>query len=344
MKRSTRGVSALLVASLLILATRCSESRVVDPLPRIGPAEDGPSANVILVVLDGIRWQDFFDTEEAMRRADEAPPFGTFWRDIAPRGAVFGDRSRDSVVRMTLTGSLAWRMSLPSYQSMLAGYAYPCDDNDCGPIGVETFPEALRRRLALRREEVAVVASWLGIAQAVRDPASIHVDAGRPPGDPVLEPRPDLETFERAIAHLRAEQPRFLMIVLDEADNRAHEGDRLRYLETMAIYDALLVRLFEALDEMPPTYRDHTTVLLTTDHGRGSEPLGWQYHAVIWAARDVFLSAVGPHTSAIGNARASRDLKHADIRPTIELLLGLEPARCEHATCGHGIAEVVEAR
>jgi hypothetical protein len=328
----------------MMLGVGCSESRGVGSLDALPPAEDGASANVILVVLDGIRWQDFFDTDGAMRRRDEAPAFQAFWSDIAPHGAVFGDRTIGSRVRMTLAGSFSLRMSLPSYQSMLAGYGYPCADNDCRRIGVETFPEALRRRLELRREEVAVVASWRGIAQAVADPAAIHVDAGRTPDDRTTGPRPDVETFQRALAHLRAERPRFLMLVLDEADNRAHEGERLQYLETLRLYDRLLVRLFEVLDQMPPAYRDNTTVLLTTDHGRGSEPLGWRYHGVLWAAQDVFLAALGPHTRPLGRARSSRDLRHADIRPTVELLLGLEPVRCEHATCGRGIAELLQAR
>jgi len=341
MKQSVAVRALLLVFSLV--SVTCSARPVAEPLPRLVPAEDGPLANVILVVLDGVRWQDFFDTPGALRRREERVPFRAFWREIAPRGAVFGDRTQGSVVRMTLDGVLSLRMSLPGYQSMLAGYGYPCADNDCGPIGVETLPESLRRRLGLRREDVAIVASWAGLSEAVRHPDSIHVDAGRSPGDRGSGPRPDLETFERAIGWLRDEQPRFLMVVLDEADNRAHEGDRVRYLETLALYDALLLQLFEALEEMPATYRDHTTVLITTDHGRGSEPIGWKYHAVIWSARDVFLAAVGPHTLATGRARAGRAMQHADLRPTIELLLGLEPTACEQPTCGRGIVELLGA-
>ena len=197
------------------------------PATAIDPPADAARSNVVLIVLDGVRWQDFFDAPGAALLEEESTPRMPYiWRELARRGVAFGDRTRGNSARVTLRSALRPRLSLPSYQAMLAGFAQPCPDNDCGKIGTETLPEALRRRLSLRREEVAVFASWSGLELAVaRDPTSLHIDAGSAVAvvkDGEELPRADSLTFDLAIEHLRSERPRFLFISLDLADQRGH--------------------------------------------------------------------------------------------------------------------------
>jgi hypothetical protein len=255
---------------------------------------------------------------------------------------------------MTLRHPFARRLSTPSYQAMLSGWAQPCSNNDCGTVPVETLLESLRRRLDLPREKVAVVTTCSCVIwSAAHDRSAVYMDDGtlvvggegtaRNPGDEWSQ-RSDAVTMEIALEVLRRQQPRFLLIQLDDADVRGHARDRAGYLEALTAMDAFLLRLFETLDEMGPGERARTTVLLTTDHGRGSNFASlWGSHGEIWGAQDVFLAAIGPHVPPVGRVKGEHaEIRHADLRPTIELLMGLEPSPCDHPTCGWPIASIVE--
>lgn len=84
-------------------------------------------------------------------------------------------------------------------------------------------------------------------------------------------------------------------------------------------------------------YGRNTTLLVTTDHGRGDGGL-WRYHGLRYPeSRWGWLFAIGPNTR-----RAEQDAKprysHVSIRPTIEVIFGLKPLSC--MLCGEPIAEI----
>ncbi|MCH2185764.1 hypothetical protein MK280_07825, partial [Myxococcota bacterium] len=146
-----------------------------------GTAGQLKAARVIMLVLDGVRWQDFFDLPRSRLRPNDGRPhpFEGYWKKLSEGGVAFGNQTRGSTARMTLSSFFRQRKSLPSYQAMLAGFAQPCPDNDCARIEVETLPEAIARRLSLPPDEVAVIASWHGLERAAaHEPGTIHINAG----------------------------------------------------------------------------------------------------------------------------------------------------------------------
>lgn len=315
------------------------------------PTHQDALGRVIVLVLDGVRWQDFFDVEDRRFRPDDGrpPAFEGTWKRLSQGGLAFGDRSRGSAARMTLSGRFSMRQSLPSYQAMLAGFAQPCSSNDCARIAVETLPEALARRLELPAEKVAVFSSWAGLERAAaHESGSVHVDAGdrtSPPADdgtPVN--RDDERTAEAALDHLRRHAPRFLFVVFGAADRAAHAGDKAGYLRELRRLDRMIVRFFETLQEMGPAARARTTLIVTTDHGRGRWGPMWRYHSLMPFSTGVFVAATGPRTAHLGRVEGHpRTIQLSDLRPTIEILLGLEPAPCQHPTCGQPIPELIGA-
>src|SRR4051794_139835 len=107
-------------------------------------AEKRRTENLIVVTLDGYRWQEFFsgaddamlnkqfggvrdlddlkkrfwrDTPEERRAA--VMPF--FWNTIAREGQIFGDQKRKAPTR--LTNGL--KFSYPGYSEMFCGFADP---------------------------------------------------------------------------------------------------------------------------------------------------------------------------------------------------------------------------
>ncbi len=156
------------------------------------PEKPDGGGRVILIALDGVRWQDFFDLPGSRIRPnnEEAQPFAGYHKVLSERGIAFGNQDLGSRARMTLSGFLSQRKSLPSYQAILAGFAQPCPDNDCPRIGVETLPESVARRLELPPEKVAVISSWPGLARAAaNNPSGIHLDAGEIPRKIVVHSR-----------------------------------------------------------------------------------------------------------------------------------------------------------
>ena len=295
--------------------------------PPVGPAVSGP--NVILVTFDGVRRQEFFGDrpDPDLDKADTAELFPRFWSQRAAEGVVYGNPKNKDVFSV----SNASIVSLPAYQSIFAGSPQPCRNNDCGRIGVETFPERFVRELGLPKEQVAIFASWSSIALAVEHkPGTVAVDAGKGGGT-----RRDAETWPVALAYLQTKRPRFLYISLNDSDDQGHAGDYGAYLASLRTYDRWLDELLTKLDGMGD-YGKETTVLVTTDHGRGTGKDWRNHNALRPKAALVFLYARGPGVSP---GKPSRDWNsHADIRGTVEKLFGIEPRGC--LLCGSPLPDV----
>ena len=110
--------------------------------------------NVVLIVSDGLRWQEIFtgadptlmDSEHGGIWADPSELKRKFWRDdvaerrkalfpflwsvIAKQGQIFGNQTKGSVARVT--NGMAF--SYPGYNEMLTGHPDPkIDRNEFGP-------------------------------------------------------------------------------------------------------------------------------------------------------------------------------------------------------------------
>lgn len=204
-----------------------------------------------------MRWQDFF------RRGDEAA-FPTFWSRHAKKAAVLGAPESGQ----PFLASNASLKSLPAYQEMMVGGPVDCGSNLCGPVAAPTL---LDRLVAVGLgARLAVVGSWGTLAHAPSPRALPFVDAGLHPGEsrpPWGDARKDRDTWAKALAALEG-RPRFLWISLNDADEWGHRGSRESYLAQLKRYDTWLDELVGKLGQMPG-YGERTTIVCTTDHGRG---------------------------------------------------------------------------
>jgi hypothetical protein len=314
--------------------------------------------NVVIVTADGLRWQDLFhgidpllgheksvsmgpDNKDADARRlrfssrEKLAPF--FWNTIAKNGSVFTD--------VNVTN--AFRVSYPGYSEILTGRA--SDDIITGNVDVqqprETVLEFLKRKLSLSKSRVALFASWDHfhyIAEHTR--GSIFINAGYEamPTSPLLsalqitalspwdEARHDAFTFEFALEYLKAQKPRVLDISFDETDDWAHGHRYDRVLDSIHNFDGFLNRLWTTLQSMPE-YRGTTTLIVTSDHGRGSQLTDWSGHgAKVPGADKIWLAIMGPDTPASGEISAHAEQR--DITPTIIKLMGQNPADYTVAT------------
>ncbi len=304
----------------------CAFLVAINPAYSSGKKSNQP--NVVLLTLDGVRWQEVFSESKDHNEA----PFKLLKLLLSKEGILIGNKSLGS----EMTVNNRFNLSLPGYQSLMAGTEVPCATNDCGRISVETMMERVRRELRLSKGEVATFATWSGIAKAVEHTqGSTHL---------VGSLNHDTETFAQALAYLEKERPRFLYISLGDADEFAHALNKKKYIDTLKMYDRWINELAGRLDAMDD-YGNNTTLIVTTDHGRGSGFQWFDHGLHIPDAKYVWLYARNSKTNQVSNTDRTvlknRPYNHSDIRPTIENLFGLAPNRC--ADCGRPIEELFSA-
>lgn len=233
--------------------------------------------HVIYITLDGVRWQDIFVDRSHLK---------IFWSKYAQSMKIYGDPMRPGKIEVA-----SIPISLPSYQSQMSGAVQPCQDNFCGRINVETFPEKLIKSFGFKKKDVAIFASWSTIANATEhEIGKTFTNAGNKSvydpdtgvADQVMQflnsqqminhenllDRSDLFTFAQAMHYFEKYQPRFLWISLTDADAAAHLKSRGLYDNVLELYDRLLHILFHTLDILDLS--DETAIIITTDHGRGN--------------------------------------------------------------------------
>lgn len=81
-----------------------------------------------------------------------------------------------------------------------------------------------------------------------------------------------------------------------------------------------------ALLQSMETYRDKTTLIITTDHGRGRTPADWTSHGEdIPGAEEIWIAVAGPDTTARGIIADHGPLQQTQVAATILRFLGLDP-------------------
>jgi hypothetical protein len=278
------------------------------------PEED--SQNLLLVTLDGVRWQEVFAGVDLRLIEDErytnAPDYlkETYWREgreerrkllfpflwsvIASQGVLVGDRDHGSFMNV----SNNWWFSYPGYNEILTGKADPAiDSNDKSWNQNVTFLETLH---GLQEFENRVLAygSWDVFPYIINTQRSgVPVNTGLANDSPATTEksrwlnevsaaapelwrtvRLDFLTHGYAMQALENQHPRVLYVAYGETDDFAHDGSYDRYIDAARRTDQMLSELWSWL-QADPAYRDNTTLLITTDHGRGNEPDVWMHHA-----------------------------------------------------------------
>lgn len=343
-------------------------------------------AHVVLVTLDGARHQEVFggmdvdvlrstvvegpvEESDAYRKywaptpeARRAKLLPFFWGTLMNEGWVAGNPAAGSTVRITN----GHRFSYPGYAELLAGETHDevIKSNDAVQNPYETVLEFVRRRLNLSPSQVAAFASWQTIERiAQRTPRAITTNAGvqrlgaadtqgqqldrlqfeaRSPWDLV---RLDAFTFRLGLAYMKAHRPRLFFFSFDETDDWAHDGKYGHVLDAYARTDQFLRELWAYL-QSEPSYRGRTTLIITTDHGRGRTTSTWRSHGRdIDGAEEIWLAVIGPGSVRRGEWRDAPPLYQNQVAATIAQLFGLD-FRAEHPEAGRPVplfSEVVTA-
>lgn len=280
-------------------------------------------------------WRD-----SAVERREALMPF--FWKTLAPAGMVLGNQALGSKVTVR---NNQW-FSYPGYAEILTGEPQAdVTSNDFVRYPHETVLDFVHRRLALEATAVAQIGSWDGFKMAAsKSDGTFFMNGAYDPIPPALstpemdllaglrrqvmeqweEGSNDVLTFRIALAYLEKHRPRMLWIGLGQSDDWSHARRYDRLLDYLHLADELIAELWQKLQSMEQ-YRDRTTLVITTDHGRGRTPQDWVEHdAGIEGSQDIWLAIIGPGTPALGEVRNHPDVTQSDVAATMLQYLGLD--------------------
>jgi hypothetical protein len=291
--------------------------------------------------LDRLRSKYWRETREERRLA----LWPSLWGTLVSRGVVLGDKEKGSSVQPRNPHLF----SAPGYAEILTGQYQPdVTSNDVKRYPHRTVLEFVRRALGLGARQVATFGSWEGFATlSSSETGAFFTNAGYERVPPALANarmaylgelqfeimalwetgRSDAVTFELALEYLKTQRPRLLYIALGESDDWAHARRYDRLLDYIQVADGYLGTLWRTLQSLD-AYRDRTTLILTTDHGRGVTPDDWIDHDEgIAGSEDIWIAVIGPDTPDRGDLAPYPTVHQADVAATLVRLFGLEPAR-----------------
>jgi Type I phosphodiesterase / nucleotide pyrophosphatase len=345
-----QGIAALFLGALL------------EPSPAADASSAHKTENVILVTIDGLRWQEVFTgaeetlmTKETGGLTDVEAAKEKYWRDtpekrrealmpfvwstIAGQGQILGNQKKGSTARVTN----GHNFSYPGYNELLTGAPDPrIDSNDKKPNPNVTVLEWLNAKPDFHGR-VGAFCTWDAFPFILnRERSHISVNAGL---EPIDEPeltdrqkllndlqretssafehhRPDSFTFQLGLEWMKKHKPRVLYFSFAETDEWAHAGRYDRVLDAAHEADAMLAELWNFV-QATDGYRGKTTLVVTADHGRGDPPKEWKGHgAKVKGSEFIWIAAIGPDTKELGERSAVSAVTQGQIAATVAALLG----------------------
>ena len=327
-------------------------------------AQNPKTENLIIITFDGMRWQEVFggidsvllgnkeftnDSASLKKKFWAAGPqerrlklLPFFWNTIAKQGQVYGNRHFGNKVN---NANRFW-FSYPGYNEIFTGYPDTAvNSNDKNLNKNENVLEFLNRKPAFAGK-IAAFTSWDVFDAIFNEPRSgflvssgidrlpaaiastpalrllndMQMKSPQPLGESI---RMDFVTYYLAREYLKQYQPRVLYIGFDETDDYAHQGKYDEYLKAARMTDSWLEDLWNTIQSIPK-YKNKTTLLITTDHGRGdADKKQWTSHGEkIPDASEIWIAVMGPDTKPLGELKTPGQLFQEQIAATIAMLLG----------------------
>ena len=319
------------------------------------------NGNLFIITIDGFRWKEIFTGADASlinniestedtatmkmlywadsekERRQKLMPF--FWNILAQKGQLYGNRHFDNKIN---TANI-YNFSYPGYNEIFTGNTDLLVSNNKKKNNENVnVLEYLNSKKKFKGKVVAFT-SWDVFPFILNEERSgILVNSGyenmdeeSASGDQKLinkvqseavynkeGTRHDQLTFLTAKEYIRQYQPKVMFLGLGETDEYAHSGRYDLYLEQANKVDRMLAELWHWV-QSTPGYKDNTTFLITTDHGRGKMDKNWTSHSsFIRGSSQTWLAMIGPNLPPLGEVKDSQQLYQQEIAELIASLVG----------------------
>ena len=272
------------------------------------PGESYKTRNVIICVMDGVRWSETFgDTD-----LQYIPRMGN---ELRPQGTLFTHFYNDDV---TITRA--------GHSTILTG-TWQKNRNKGPTLTRPTVFDYAGDELNIPPEKAWIIFGKGDYAFTPQTTFPAYVDRFSPYfendfGEDSLEG--DRAVFNRISEVIDEHQARLIFANFGATDHFAHSGYWERHTQAIRRLDDLLVRLWEKI-QTSSNYKDQTTLILLNDHGLHTDGVleGFAEHGdSCEGCRHVMLLIVGPDIKKAGTV--SRPTFQIDIAPTVGELLGFQ--------------------
>lgn len=266
---------------------------------------------VIVIMTDGLRWQEVFRGLDSViannkkyhhgdslsifqkywaptveERRQKLMPF--FWSTIQEKGEIHGNRDKGS---LTNVANPYW-FSYPGYSELTTGQVDTAvNSNDYKPNPntnffeyINTLPtykgkvvafgawDAFDRILNEKRAGFPVINAFDEYVKIGKDAqaqllTNMVKDTHRPFGNAEVL---DVFMHYQIMHYLQKEKPMAAFLSYGDTDEFAHEGNYSYYLNAAHAFDKYVKDIWNFV-ESDANYKGNTTILITTDHGRGDK-------------------------------------------------------------------------
>lgn len=308
--------------------------------------------NVFIITVDGFRWQElffgadssliinpdftkdsgvvktFFWDKDYKERRKKLMPF--FWNVIAKQGQLSGNRLYNNRVNV----SNIYALSYPGYNEIFTGTTdLSIFSNRRLKNRNSSFFEYLDKNFF--KGKVASFTSWSlfpYIFNKNRSGFYVNSENNLFEGNfsaPVLKDeennslRIDSDTYEAAKNYIIKNHPRVLHIGLSGTDTYGHKKQYDRYLYQAHLADKIISGLWN-LVQSSLFYRDNTTFIITTDHGRGSSDDNWYKHGLlVKGSSQTWVALLGNGIKSLGENKRPAQLYEKQVAGTMGYLLNI---------------------
>ncbi|QEC57595.1 alkaline phosphatase family protein [Flavisolibacter ginsenosidimutans] len=301
---------------------------------------------IFIITLDGFRWQEIFGGADSAllnnsaytsnaavlnelyggqtteERRKKLMPF--LWNIVAQQGEIYGNRKKGSFMNV----ANPFALSYPGYNELLTGSVdISIFNNGKTPNHNSTLLDALNAT-ATYRGKVAAFASWDAFPFILnKEKSSVFINSGfdeltksnlsatealinsmQNEADDQKTTRYDELTYLACREYIQKKRPAVVFLSFGGTDEAAHQKKYDQYLQQAANADRMIGELWQYLQTLPE-YKDKTTFLITTDHGRGASTGNWYTHGILVdGSSQTWMALLGPAIPQLGERRASRQL------------------------------------
>jgi hypothetical protein len=315
--------------------------------------------NIFIITTDGFRWQEVFkgadstilhnphqvkDTalmceqywdDNLLERRKKLMPF--FWNVIAKQGQLSGNRDSNNDMNV----KNLYKISYPGYNEIFTGSA----DRTLIPnlairnsnINILEF----LNNLDAYKGKVVAYSSWnimpyilaenetglsvnSGYEMLNEEEDSVNTIINQAQANVVNKTncRFDMLTYGAAKRYLEEKHPKVMFLGLGETDEFAHKGEYDHYLQKAHQFDEMVAELWYFV-QTDPFYKNNTTFIITTDHGRGKKSSTWNTHGFwVGGSGQTWLATIGPGIAPLGELKEKNQIYTSQIAATVSQLLG----------------------
>ena len=320
------------------------------------------TTNIFIITIDGYRWQELFNGADSniiinkkycsdaetlnslyggtypVERRKSLMPF--MWNVIVKKGQLYGNRNFDNNVNV----SNPYALSYPGYSEMFTGNVdLSITTNNKNINGNKNIFEYLNSKEAYKGS-IALFTSWDVFPFILNEKRSgIEINSGY---ENIQEEnsyvhrnlniiqtniienkehtRQDMLTFIAAKEYLQQHKPKIFYLGLGETDEYAHKGNYDMYLQKANEADKIIADLWHWA-QSTEGYKNNTTFIITTDHGRGKTQSSWTSHGTFTkGSSQTWLALLGKNITPLGEVKTEGQLFQKQLAQTIAKLLGEE--------------------